>query len=247
MSAFRKQCIYFSTVLLGLLCLPPPVLSGTIMAEQTLSADRVIAESFQPGSGLPVGKVQSVRGETLLYHRDPTVGYRAEAGLPLYQGDTVSTPQAGRILCQLVDGSRVFLSAASSLKILQCNYNAARQAGVSFLFLQRGGARFQVRAPVGVSAYAFKVQTETAFIETHAADFVVQSRAQATEVMTLTGSQLEITGMADPEEVTALSDFQRTVVASQPRPPAIEALSQPEVAAIKAAFQLYPPATDQTP
>jgi len=247
MPAFRGNCLYFSAALMWLLCCTQPSLSETDIAEQTLAADRVVVEAYQPGSGLPVGKIQAVRGDTVLYHRDPAVGYRAEAGLPLYQGDTVSTRQDGRILCRLVDGSRFFLTPASTLKILQCNFNSARQAGVSFLSLKQGDARFQVAAPDGVSAYEFKVQTEMAFIETHSADFVIRTRPRATEVMTLTGSRLEVTDMADPEEVIFLSNFQRLLLAGRQQPPAVETVSRAEADAIKAKFQLYPAAADQSP
>ncbi len=247
MPTFRKSGVYCSAVLLGLLGFIRPALSETAIAQQSMTTNRGVAEAYQPGSGLPVGKVQSVRGDTVVYHRDPTVAYRVEAGLPIYPGDTISTRRTGRILCQLVDGSRFFLTMASTLKILQCNYNASRQAGVSFLSLQQGGARFQVQAPEGVEAYAFKVQTQTAFIETRAADFVVQARVQSTTVMTLAGSRLEITALADPEEVTFLSAFQQAMVTAQSPVPMVETLSPQGAQALKARFELYPGPADQTP
>ena len=83
----RKKFNWLMCFMLLLLPMAPPVMGEMSMSERSLPSDTVIADTFQAGSGLPVGKIQSVRGEIYIFHRDPSVGYQAKTGLPLYQGD----------------------------------------------------------------------------------------------------------------------------------------------------------------
>jgi len=240
MTAFRGNGVFLTIVLLAVLsvCIP-----GAVQPQQ----EQPSGQAYQPGAGLPVGKILAVRGNVQLFHRDLTAGYQAEAGLPLYAGDTISTRDGGRVLCLLVDGSRFFLIPSSILKILQCNYNPSDRSGVSFLSLQQGAARFQVRAAGEDTGPEFKVQTETAFVETREADFIVQLLPQATAVVALAGSRLEVTGLQIPEEGTLLSDFQRTVVRLDAQVPLVETVLPAQADALKTRFELYRPSPPQSP
>ena len=57
-----------------------PSYSQTDVSEQTLASDILTEDKYQPGSGLPVGKIQLVWGEAFVFHRDPTVAYRVQTG-----------------------------------------------------------------------------------------------------------------------------------------------------------------------
>ena len=105
MQALRKNPFGILGSILLLLFFTQAASSETVISENSLPADAMIEDFFQGGSGLPVGKIQAVRGETIVFHREPTVGYQARAGLPLYPGDTLSTRNNGRILCRLSDGT----------------------------------------------------------------------------------------------------------------------------------------------
>jgi hypothetical protein len=199
-----------------------PSFSETTISEQTLTGDIIVKDLFQPGSGLPVGKIHSVQGEAFVFHRDPTVGYRIKTGLPLYVGDIMHTRGAARIICRLIDGSKIVLIAETSLTIIQSSYNSSRKTGVSFLYLKRGGARFKLHPQPDLTSYDFKVQTDLAFAQAREADFVVRAETETTDVITFENSRLEVTGMAQPEEITYLSGYQRTVVSNEIITPTVE-------------------------
>jgi hypothetical protein len=138
MPALRKNLTYTLCLFFLLLLFGQTSFAEMAITEKLLPPDLIIEEFFQAGSGLPVGKIQAVRGEVIVYHRDPNVGYPVKTGLPLYHGDTISTRNTGRILCRLIDGTIFSLAPQTTLTILQCNLNSARKTGVSFLSLKHG-------------------------------------------------------------------------------------------------------------
>ena len=240
MPVSQKNYIRLSCVLLLLLFIAPPVYSEMSMSERSLPADTVIQDSFQAGSGLPVGKIQSVRGQIYIFHRDPSVGYQAKTGLPLYRGDILLTRKNSRILCRLVDGSRLAMAPGTSLTLLQSNSNTARKSSVSFLSLKRGGARFYVKPRPELSEFEFKVQTETAFVQAQAADFVIKADQGRTEILAFETSRLDVTSLADPEETHFLSDYQRAIVRAESVAPVIETVSLEDAEELMAEFRLAP-------
>lgn len=235
-----NNSVWVTCLLLLPIVLCHPVFAEMTLSEGSLPADRVIQDAFQAGTGLPVGKIQSVRGEINIFHRDPSVGYRARAGLPLYRGDTLQTRKNSRILFRLVDGSRLAMAPGTRLTLLQTSANSARKSSLSFLALKRGGARFYVNPRHDVSMFEFKVQTETAFIQAQAADFVIKADPGSTEIATFENSRLEVTSLAEPEEVNFLSDYQRTVITTQPVAPVVETVSAVDAEELMAEFRLVP-------
>ena len=211
-------------LLLGML-FPHPVFAEVPLAERSLPADTVIKDTFQAGNGLPVGKIHSVRGKINIFHRNPSVGYLARAGLPLYPGDTLHTQKNSRILFRLVDGSRLAMGPGTRLTLLQTNANSARKSSLSFLVLKKGGARFFVNPRPDFSDFEFKVETETAFIQAQAADFIIKTNPGNTEITTFEDSRLEVTSLAEPEEISFLSDYQRTVITTESVVPVVETVS----------------------
>ncbi len=240
MPVLRKDSIWVIGLLLVCVLSAHPVLAEMSLAERSLPADTVIRDIFQAGIGLPVGKIQSVRGEINIFHRDPSVGYRARAGLPLYPGDTLLTRQDARILFRLVDGSRMTMAPGTRLTLLHTNANSARKSSLSFLDLKKGGARFYVNPRPDFSVFEFKVQTATAFIQAQAADFIIKADPGNTEIATFENSRLEVTSLAEPEESNFLSDYQRTVITAETVAPVIETVSAADAKELMAEFRLVP-------
>jgi hypothetical protein len=210
------------------------------MSERSLPADTVIEDYFQAGTGLPVGKIQSVRGETYIFHRDPTVGYRAKTGLPLYQGDILRTLNNSRLFCQLVDGSRLAVAPETIITLHQSNSNSARSSSMSFLVLRQGLVRFFVNPAPELSTFDFKLQTEIAFVQTRGADFIVKADPGHTEIISFEKSRLEVTNLAEPDEIHFLSDYQRAVVRPESTFPVGEAVSPLEAEELMAEFRFAP-------
>ena len=235
-----KNLIFLSCLIASFLLPGRPSFCETTISEKTLSSDIVIKDVYQPGSGLPVGKITALQPEAIVFHRDPAVGYRARTGLPLYQGDTIRTREAGWILCRLIDGCQFALMSQTTLTILQSNYNSARKTSASFLHLIQGSARFKLMPLPDLSSYEFKVQTQTAFTVTGNADFVVKAAPESTEIIALDKSRLEVTGMAAPEEIIVLSDFQRTVVREHMISKTVETVSREKAGTMMAEFHLTP-------
>jgi hypothetical protein len=240
MLALRKNLTYTLCLFLLLLLFGQSSFAERAISEKLLPADLPVEEFFQPGSDLPVGKIQAVRGEVIVYHRDPNVGYPVKTGLPLYQGDTISTRNTGRILCRLIDGTLFSLSPWTTLTILQCNLNFARKTGVSFLSLKHGDGRFKVTLPTEIVSYEFKIQAVTAFAQARNADFVIKTKQDSTEIFVFEKSQLELTNLAAPEVAFLLTDFQSTVVKDTLGPQIAFSLSQEEAEAVMADIRVAP-------
>jgi len=217
--------------------------SETTITEQTLTSDIVIEQIYQPGSGLPVGKIESVRGEAIVFHRNPTVGYAIQTGLPLYAGDILRTRESAWIFCRLIDGSHMVLTPQTTLTIVQSSYNSSRKISITFLDLEHGSARFKMRPMPDLSSHDYKVQTEAAIIQAREGDFVVQATPQATEIVAFENSRLEATRRTHPEEVIFLSDFQRTTVSEAIISPTVEPLSRKDIELMTTDFPKAPAGT----
>ena len=235
-----KNLIFLSCLIASFLLPGRPSFCETTISEKTLSSDIVVKEVYQPGSGLPVGKITALQPEAIVFHRDPAVGYRARTGLPLYQGDTIRTREAGWILCRLIDGCHFALMSQTTLTILQSNYNSARKTSASFLHLIQGSARFKLMPLPDLSSYEFKVQTPTAVAVTGNADFVVKANPQASEIIAFGNSRLEVTGVSAPDNALLLTDFQQITVREASVPDMISAVSRQEAENMKAEFYLTP-------
>ena len=244
MQPMKKNPICISCSFLLLLLFGQPSFAEMVISESSLPVDAFVEELFQGGSGLPVGKIQAVRGEAIVLHREPAVGYQAKTGLPLYHGDTISTRKYGRILCRLIDGTVFSLVPQTTLTILKCNHNSARKTSVSFLLLKHGDGRFQVKEPAELFSHEFKIQTNTTFVQTRDADFIVKASQDTTEIITFEKSRLEVTNLAAPEVIFFLSDFQRAFVEGksdlQSGPQMVETVSQDEAEEMIAETRLLP-------
>jgi len=246
MLVMRKIIVYTLLSLLVLLFNQSAAFSEEDILEQSLPSDTIvrelpsdtlIREMYEPGSGLPAGKLQSLQGRVVIYHQDPAVRYQAKIGFPLYLGDTIITQENARILCRLVDGASFILVPDTTLTILQSAYSSARKASTSFLSLRHGSARFQLKAQPEFSS-EFKVQTNMVFIVTQEADCIIQSTNEKSEIIALDESRLEVTSLTDPEGAIYLSDYQRIIVENQFLSPIVETLPHEEAESITADFRL---------
>jgi hypothetical protein len=244
MPVLRNNLLILLWLFLTLLLFETPTFAEMNISETLLPTDAVVEDVFQGGSGLPVGKIQAVRGEVIVYHQEPTVGYRVKAGLPLYHGDTIKTSINGRILCQLIDGTSFSLVPETTLKILKCNYNSARKESETFLSLNHGDGRFKVKAKAEVLSHDFKIQTYTAFAEARNADFIIRASLNMTEIISFEESRLEVTSLAEPEMSFFVTDYQRVFVQdnSDPQsvPQMVETVPQDEAEKMIAETLLLP-------
>ena len=244
MPASRNNPLNLLWLFLSLLLFEPPSFAEMNISEKSLPADAIVEDVFQGGSGLPVGKIQAVRGEVIVYHKEPTMGFRVKAGLPLYQGDIINTRINGRILCRLIDGTIFSLVPETTLEILKCNYNSARKESEAFLSLKHGDGRFQVKAMVGVLSNEFKIQTYTAVAQTQTADFIIRASLNMTEIISFEKSRLEVTNLAEPEMSFVVADYQRVFVQDksdlQSGPQMVETVSQDEAEEMIAKTRLLP-------
>ncbi len=214
--------------------------SQSDFSEQTLASDTLTEDKYQPGSGLPVGKIQALWGEALVFHRDPMVGYRIQTGLPLYAGDIIRTQVAAWVQCRLIDGIRITLAPETDLTVGQSMCSSARKTCNSFTYLKQGNARFKLKPPADLVSYEFKVQTDLAAASVEAADFVVAATADAISFVALEKSRMEINSLSQPEEITYLSDFQKTSFSNNMVTSAVETVSGEEIETILAEFYPVP-------
>ena len=210
------------------------------MSERSLATDTIIKDAFQAGTGLPVGKILSVRGETFIFHRDLSTGYRARTGLPLYRGDILRTRTNARIFFRLVDGTRIAAAPGTVITILQASLNSARKSSESFLTLEQGAARFTVNPMAGLETSGIRVETEVVFIQARIADFIVKKYPVSTEIVNLDKSRLEVTKLIDPEETHFLSDYQRAVVRPDSAFPLIETISPTDAQTLVSYYRYAP-------
>ena len=244
MPASGNNLLNLLWLFLAFLLFEPLSFAEMNISEKSLPADTLVKDVFQGGSGLPVGKIQAVRGEVVVYHQEPTMGFRLKAGLPLYQGDIIKTRINGRILCRLIDGTIFSLVPETTLTILKCNYNSARKESEAFLSLKHGDGRFQVKTMVGVLSNEFKIQTYTAVAQAQTADFIIRASLNMTEIISFEKSRLEVTNLAEPEMSFVVADYQRVFVQDksdlQSGPQMVETVSQDEAEEMIAKTRLLP-------
>ncbi len=243
MTIFKKYVISVTCVIALLIIHLTTSHSQTDLSEQTLTSDILIEDEYLPGSGLPVGKILSVWGEALVFHRDPTVGYRVQTGLPLYSGDIIRAPTGAWVQCRLIDGSQFSLAPDTTLTVRQSNCSSARKTCASLTYLKHGTARFKLKRLADLESYEFKVQTDLASASAEYAEFIVNANIGATGFVALEKSRMEVTSLSQPEEVTYISDLQKTTLSNKVISPTVEMLSEEELELISAKFYPVPPSS----
>jgi len=180
----------------------------------TLPEGLVVLDKFKSGLGVPIGKIQRVKGETVIIHvESDQEGYRAGAGLFLYRGDTIITLEKSKIRFKLNDGSVLSLASETRLKLNKSVYDKKKKSRSSFLNMTFGKARFLVVKLLNFKRSEFKVKTPTAVCGVRGSDFVIEATAEVTRTTAFEGTELEIISLVDPDaEPTVLKDFETSKV-----------------------------------
>lgn len=189
--------------------------AGTLvcaLAQTDLPAGMVVADQFEPGLGLPVGKVQWARGEVHLVHQGGDKAFAAKPGLPVYQRDALLTAATGSTGCVLNDGSQFVLAPDARLVVEYSVYNAVQRQRRVDLFVISGRVRFRIKKLATATIQDFRVRTETATIRGLVSEFIVRATPNITEITALQNTVLEVTGLSDVEKTLQLTENQQTVV-----------------------------------
>lgn len=200
--------------ILILICTGVLMVLGGAASAAGIPADLAIQDSFSPGSGASVGEVRVIRGEAVVSHEGENLGYRAEAGMPLFKGDSLFTGDDGHLQFGLNDGSVMTLASGTTLVITKSVYDPVKKTRSSFLGMSFGKARFMVTKIAGAARSEFKVKTETAVCGVRGSDFVIVSGADTSEVTALKDTALELASLAFPGVAPVpVNDYERRGVA----------------------------------
>lgn len=239
MKELKKTSIYA-------LCAITALCAGSALAsEQMLPEGLVMADTFKPGIGLPVGKIQVVLGKVVLMHADMLRGYWAKKGLPLFNGDTIVGLDNGFITFRLNDGSLLSLRSKTRLLINRSFFDQAKRTRTSFLRMSVGKAMFRVKKMVNFKRSKFKVQTSTAIIGIRGSRFIVMATPKITEVTALEKTELEVVNSTFPESrPILLTDFERAVVIAGAIASEVEAVTFQEIEEMQKEFAPAPGGAD---
>ena len=191
-------------------------------AQATLPAGMEVKKVYQAGSGMPVGKIQSVWGDVVIVHAESEEAYRAKTGLPLYRRDTIITNSNANLSCWLRDGSTFKLAAETKLKINLSAHDTQRKSSISSLFLIAGKAHFHIAKLDDFEPREFKVETDSFIAGGRQADFAILLLEEHAEIIAFRDSLLEVMSLEDPDQKIFLSEFQRAEIEGGELPSTVE-------------------------
>ena len=209
-------------------------------AQSMLPAGTGIQKIYRAGSGLPLGKIQSILGDAFIIHRGKEDAYHARVGLPLFRGDMIITNHNASLSCRLKDGSTVKLVGNSKLVINLSTHDAQRKSSISSLFLASGKAYFQIAKLDDFEPREFKVETGPIIAGGRQADFAIFILDEAIEIIAFKDSILEVMSLNDPELKIFLSEFQRVEIQGYDLPSTVEVIPEHEAKQILGEFRQYP-------
>ncbi|MCP4349557.1 MAG: FecR domain-containing protein [Desulfobacterales bacterium] len=224
LSERKKNYILCAVSLFFIAC---AFVSSAAYADSMIPEDMVIKDTFSPGIGLPVGKVQLVMGQAVIIHEtDMSIGYRAVKNMPVYNGDTIITLEKGRISFRMKDKSVLSLNEKTNLVINESLFDPKNKSRTTYMNMTLGKARFWVKKLFKFKRSEFKVKTKTAIIGVRGSDFVIEATDLSTRVITFEDNLLEIISLIAPcqeyseiEQIgdcevkpTFLADFEEVVI-----------------------------------
>jgi hypothetical protein len=198
-----------------------------------------VNEIYQPGPGLPVGKIQSVWGYVAVVHVNLPDAYLARAGLPLFNGDTILTPERGGFGCKLNDGSIMKLAANSKLRLNRITHDVRRKSSISSLSLDFGKAYFKMAKLEDFEPREFRVETGTIMAGGRQANFAIIVSPESTEIVALKDTIIEVMHLADPERMVFLSDLQRLVIEEDTLPSTVEIIPEEKSGQLVSKFEHF--------
>jgi hypothetical protein len=232
MSTQGNKIILVSCLILLILLAAGSLQAGAVTGHALLPDGLVMEETFTPGRGRSVGRVQRVQGEAVIMHAGILKGYLAERGMRLYKGDTIMTLENSKIRFRLNDRSILSLSSETRLTLNKSVYDKKKKQRSSFLGMAFGKARFFVVKLLDYKRSEFKVKTPTAVCGVRGSDFILEASASETIATALpdTGTELELWGLAHlGEKPVIVRDGHTSKVSRGQRPTTPVKLSLDEI------------------
>ena len=205
-------------------------------------------DGFEPGIGKAVGQVSQVSGQVALIHKDSLKGYRARAGIDLFENDAVITLADGHVAFHLADGSFVTLSPESRMVIAKSVYAPEKTTRTMFINMIKGKSRFVVKSFVEARRSEFKIKTATSVAGVRGSDFIIAADESATEITTLADTELEVLSLAALDAApVVLRDFEQVTVPLGMPPGAVRKIQIDEVDRLMREFKFQPAPGDHEP
>jgi len=232
-----KLASIFTVVLTAavLLFMWPPVNAA---ARSVLPEEVVVSDTFYPGYGSPIGKVQRVKGEVVGVHAHAeTQGFRLRPKNSLYKGDTIYTMEKGKIRFKMKDGSILSLASETKLELNKSVYDKKKKSRSSFLNMAFGKARFLVVKLVNFKRSEFKVKTPTAVCGVRGSDYVIEVYEDESVFIALEKTTIEIYPSEDPgADPTVLKEYEKSTVKKGGVPSRPEKLSPEQIKKVTEPF-----------
>jgi hypothetical protein len=160
-------------------------------------------------------------------------------GLPLFNGDTIVTPESGGFGCKLNDGSVMKLASNSKLQLNHSTHDARRKSSISSLSLGFGKAYFKIAKLDDFEPREFRVETDTIVTGGRQANFAILMSAESTEIVALKDTLLEVMHIADPERKIFLSEFQRLVIEEDMLPSTVDIIPEEKAEQLISKFEHF--------
>ena len=237
MTVSQRKIVIILLALAAMISFENTFIFDTVVAETMHPKESTVKEIYRAGSGLPVGKIQLVEGDVLIFHADTTDAYRAKIGLPLFKGDNLVVWENGRIGAKLTDGSTFVLTPETNLIVDKSVHDSVRKSSISILSLVAGRAYFQQKKLIGFEPREFRVMTEFIIAGGREGEFIVEVIGEAAEVTALGNTLLEVMSLADPEKKIFLSEFQRARFGEGELPSSVELIPPAQVHQLIDEFQ----------
>jgi hypothetical protein len=234
-----KKVLLTLLLLVLLICLEDNRGFTNAYAQSMQPESLTVNEIYQPGPGLPVGKIQAVWGYVAIVHVNGPDAYLARAGLPLFNGDTIVTPESGGFGCKLNDGSVMKLASNSKLQLNHSTHDARRKSSISSLSLGFGKAYFKIAKLDDFEPREFRVETDTIVTGGRQANFAILMSAESTEIVALKDTLLEVMHIADPERKIFLSEFQRLVIEEDMLPSTVDIIPEEKAEQLISKFEHF--------
>jgi len=189
---------------------PPKVAS----ARSVLPEEVTVSDTFYPGYGSPIGKVQRVKGEVVGVHAHATTqGFRLRPKNSLYKSDTIYTMKKGKVRFRMNDGSILSLASETKLELNKSVYDKKKKSRSSFLNMAFGKARFLVVKLVNFKRSEFKVKTPTAVCGVRGSDYVIEASEQVSTFIALEATTIEVYNPQFPDvEPVVLNEYEMSKV-----------------------------------
>ncbi len=187
--------------------------SAIAQTDSMLPPNARVEQTFQPGAGTPVGEVVRFEGLAYVIHADNDSAYSIEAGMRLFQNDTLITETDSRVHFQLADASEITLAPQTRLTIDRSIFDPGQKERSVYMRMNMGKARFWIKKLIDFRQSSVKVKTHTAIAGVRGSRYIIEEFPDRTVITTREKTVLEIICLANPEkEPIILKSFQQVVI-----------------------------------